>query len=167
MGFGKDGKGVIMRNADSITLGALASGAAVKQGTPLAIEEDFRMLKYDVWLQIEGTIQSDEGWLIGIADNELSVTEIAEAIVVDGPLDRNDRLKEEQATRPVFVLGSMPQVGQGNHNVGHWAHIEGTLRWSFSDAEGFTLFAFNASGVPLTTGAVIKVIAKYYGVWIQ
>lgn len=166
MGFGKDGKGVILKNADSITVGALADGAAIKQGTPLALTEDFRLIKADIWVQLTGTVNANENIYIGIADNELSVTEIAEAIIADGPLDRNDRLVEEQATRPVWVCAAT-----GGHGVqpfdGLTVHFEKVIRWTFSNSEGFTLFAFNSSGAAITTGVVMKVIATYYGVWVQ
>lgn len=162
MGFGKDGKGVIIRDTDLITLGALASNAVVKQSNALAIEDDFRIIKLEVLPNVELMTAGEGQVVFGIADDELTVTEIAEALVVDGPVDRNDRVKDEQASRPVWALC---QMNNPNEMPNNGMPIEKTLRWTFSNPEGWAFFAFNV-GATLTTGGVIRFQAKFYGVWV-
>ncbi len=106
MGFGKDGKGVIIYEDLQITVGNLASQAAVAAAGGITLGEDFRMLKSEIHI-----LMGDPGWgaigdtvIIGIADGELSVGEIAQAINANGPTDRNDNLLTEQANRPVWPI---------------------------------------------------------------
>lgn len=166
MGFGKDGKGVIIRENTSITLGTLANGAAIKAtGGQLAITEDFRIIKTEYLISFEGKTADENIITIGLADNELSVTEIAECLAVDGPLDRNDHLKNEQVMRPVWELA---QLGAGTNGVIPDTGLPGerNLRWTFSDTDGWTWFAYNESGAALTTGTVVRIRAKHFGVWV-
>ncbi len=169
MGFGKDGKGVIIRSYDTITLGALGAPAVKKQDNALVLGEDFRMIKSEIYAHLFGAafVEGDGPLLIGIANNELTATEIDECLAVDGPLDRNDRLSEERAMRAVFPLFLMPNdVGnnlvEGNYGKPH----TDTIRWTFSNPEGWTVFAGNIGTGALTTGGVIILQQKYYGVWV-
>ncbi len=164
MGFGKDGKGVIMYNNDTITLGALASHAAVKQTNPLAIEEDFRVLKMRIVGGLDSTTGEEGPIVLGIADNELSAAEIAECWNAEGPLDRNDNLKDERAHRPVFILCNLEETAFGDGK--YVFDVEENIRWTFSNTEGFCIFAFNLDGAALTTGGVVRFLAKFYGVWV-
>lgn len=166
MGFGKDGKGVMLRSqANDQALGTLGSGTALKIASApfTSIEEDFRLLKLK-WSVALKSFTSNEGPLyFGIADNELSVAEIAEAIEAAGPTDRNDREGNEEATRPVWLLGQfvnndiVPDTGLFEETV---------LRWTFSDTEGFTWFVYNQDGTPLTTGALFSHNCTAFGVWV-
>ncbi len=168
MGFGKDGKGVIIRERDTITLGALNSLAVVKQDNPLVIGDDFRMIKAQILPYLSGAtpVENDGPVIIGIADDELSVTEIAECLVAAGPLDRNDNLANERAMRPVFEIAQLPFVDDTSETVQYVLPLEKVVRWTFSNPEGWTLFAFNNGGSALTTGGVISLLNKFYGVWV-
>ncbi len=170
MGFGKDGKGVIITQADIITLSTLANNVLIKQASPLAIGEDFRLIKMEISAHIVDLTTTEVPIHLYVVDDELSVSEIAEAIVAGGPLDRNDRVAREQAERPVFLLGSF-NPGAGTHGslLGAKAQegiVEKTIRWTFSNPEGWSIAAMNQSGATLTTGAVIRFVAKYFGVWL-
>ncbi len=109
MGFGKDGKGVIIHEDVQITVGALSSQATIFAVGGITIGEDFRILKTEI-----SVLQSSAGVgavgdavLIGVADGELSVGEIAQAINASGPTDRNDNLGNEQSMRPVWTFVAM------------------------------------------------------------
>ncbi len=169
MGFGKDGKGIIIRERTTITLGTLGANTALKQDSPLAILEDFRMIKSEIFASLDGatSVEGDGQIIIGIANDELTAAEIAECLTVDGPLNRNDRVAEEQVMRAVFPLFAIPfktlASQQGIHDN---RPFEDTIRWTFSNPEGWTLFAFNMGSSALTTGGVIQLVNKYYGVWV-
>ncbi len=172
MGFGKDKKGVILREENSITLGTLGTdtGILMTGGIGATLAEDFRMIKllFTFWLD-GGTFVAGDGPLsLWIANGDLSLAEIEEAIEVEGPLDRSDRIRTEQAERYVtqlgvitFVEGSVGmQMYPRNGDVG-----EAIIRWTFSNAKGWTFVVYN-EGTALTTGGVVHMRGKAFGVWL-
>lgn len=167
MGFGKDGKGAIIYENAQIALSTLADAAAIKQtsgGIGGNLGEDFRILKTEYSVFVEG-FTNDEGPItFGIADNELSVTEIAETLNLLGPLARNDRDGQEKSERAVFEYGQV--MANSSVQGGVEPRHEKTPRWTFSDTDGWTWFAYNDSGAALTTGTILRIRAKHFGVWV-
>lgn len=168
MGFGKDGKGAIIMENAQIALSTLADATAIKQtsgGIGGNLQEDFRILKTEYSVFVEGGTQGEGPITIGLADNELSVAEIAECLDLNGPVDRNDRDGNEKATRPVWELVSL-NAGDVDNFSDIVQRMEKKFRWTFSDAEGWTWFAYNDSGGTLTTGVIVRIRAKHFGVWV-
>ncbi len=170
MGFGKDHKGVIIREFHSNALGALANSTAIIVGN-IVLEEDFRVLKKILTVNVANlTAGQGAGLVFGVSNAELTLLELQEAILVDGPTNRNDRLKEERAGRHVHIVGhartdgvnatTLQFEGMNGANI-----IEDKFRWTYSDPEGWDYFVFNASTV-LTSGAIVTTIATVYGVWV-
>ncbi len=169
MGFGKDGKGVIFTQKDLITLGTLGAASAIKQTTPPAMTEDFRMIKAEIAATMTGHTVGESPIHLYLVNDNLSVAEIAEAIDAEGPLSNSDRIPEERASRAVFLLGTYSSgeaVAPLEGADGQKGVIEKTIRWTFSSSDGWALVAFNDSGAALTTGSVIRLVAKYFGVWV-
>lgn len=170
MGFGKQNTGVILRHSsEGVSLGTLSNSTALKIDTPGGddLTEDFRLLKMLLNGVVENMAAAD-CVQIGICSNELTVAEIAEALQCGGPKDRNDRLNEERATRPVWILATYYGDGSGMGSViNNGLPIESKPRWSFSAPEGFTLFAYNPLDHALTTGADFSYTATSYGVWLS
>ncbi len=170
MGFGKDKKGVILRDVFGGAIGALNAGSAVKFGVTV-LEEDFRMLKAEIMAAIVGlTTEQAECLILGIASNELTDLEIEECIKAR-VVNRDDRLEDEKVTRPVFPIAMQgPSTGfTGNevtYNDNGKPHVC-KKPWTYSNADGFCLFIYNAGSINLTTGATIRGIGTYYGVWLQ
>lgn len=167
MGFGKDGKGAIIRENLQIALSTLADATAIKAtsgGLSGDMQEDFRIIKSEIFVYVEGHTQTEGPITIGICDAELSVTEIAECLDLNGPVDRNDHLNAERVMRPVFELCQIGELSLEipNNNL----PIEKTLRWTFPAAEGWDWFAYNDSGAALTTGTIVRIRAKHFGVWV-
>ncbi len=167
MGFGKDGKGQIIHELDTITLGTLASATALlADGGGVSMADDFRILKTEYYVGLNETIAAGDGPIFfGICDGELTITEIAEQLNQTGPLNRNDNARSEQAMRPIWLLevfGPNSEQGQGN-----WRKGECKPRWTFSNPEGWNWFAFNQSGGVLVTGNVLRFRAKSFGVWVS
>ncbi len=173
MGFGKDGKGAIIREVATITIGALAAGAAVKHtGGAVLQTTSFRILKTKYFLVMSTAFQGEfDQVLIGMANGALSVTEIAESISSNGPDDRNDRAGMETAERAVFLVAQMrepsAQANGINEAIGDNLALNENFRWTFTPTEGWDWFAFNPLGGAITTGAVVKIFAKHYGVWVD
>ncbi len=171
MGFGKDGKGAMIREISEVNLLTLGDNSAIKSDA-LAITEDFRILKSEIFAHISGlTAGEGAGLLFGICSGELSAAEIAAAIDIDGPLDRNDRGSVETAERWVKLLSGIDlrlaeTVGWFRNEVGG-RKIVSTDRWTYSNPEGWDWFVYNMGGAGLTTGATFRVTATHYGVWVQ
>ncbi len=157
---------MIITDNDVITLGTLTNSTVLKQDNPLAIEEDFRLIKLRSVVSIRGMAAGEVPILLGLADNELSVSEIAEAISANGPLDRNDRVSMERAERPVWLYGAFSRVAVSMGLPMDMRPLEEVVRWTFSNPEGWCWFVQNRSGGTLTTGAIVEMNTKYYGVWV-
>ncbi len=171
MGFGKDGKGTMIREDVSITLGALANSAGVQGDSPF-LTEDFRVLKTIAQVGGNGvTAGEGAGLLLFLTNGELSTGEVEQAIELSGPVDRNDRLGTEQAGRYVTLVGYSDVVA-GADNIISFRDVNTNSpiltikpRWTFSDPEGWDWFVYNTAGA-LTTGGAVRVIATHYGVWV-
>ncbi len=169
MGFGKDGKGVIIHETNIITLGTLADGAAVIADVDaIILTEDFRSLKTEFFIGTNESIAAGDGPIyIGIADGELTAPEIAEQLAQNGPLGRNDNLRTERGMRPIWVLDVFgPGQQNGTGDKAFHGMAKKNLRWTFSNPAGWNWFAFNQSGGALVTGTVIRLRAKHFGVWV-
>ncbi len=169
MGFGKDGTGVILREARGQAIGALASEAAIILGTNTAILERFRIIKLEVYAVINAmTTGEGTGLLFGIADGDFSISEIEAAIEVTGPLGPNDNVLEEVAERYVKILGAVDrETGTEaifeNEKGGH--KMERNIRWTFARTKSWNFFIYNL-GAAFTTGATCNLRATSYGVWV-
>ncbi len=169
MGFGKDGKGQIITERSVITLGALANGVAIKQTAPLAISDDFRVLKSEYSMGFTGHTGGEGPLDVYLCNNDLSVASIADAIDAQGPLNKSDRDLDERAMRAVHLIGTMQIPGTTGHVIGadnQHGVIEDKHPWTYTKGVGWTLAAHNNSGSTLTTGTVIRFSAKHFGVWV-
>ena len=168
MGFGKNNTGAIVREHQTQALGALGADTVIKIGG-VSITEDFRILKSIVAAHCTGlTDREGAGLLLGIANGELSVTEIKECLEADGPVDRNDALGSEHAERQAHIVGQLDFqdaiAGVFKGEMGG-SPITDKFRWTYSDPEGWDWFIYN-SGPILTTGGSATVVATNYGVWV-
>jgi len=171
MGFGKDGKGAIVLESRAQTLGTIAGAAALLIGTKLATTEDFRILKSEVFAAITGATAGElVGLLIGIADGDLTTTEIEEAIELNGPLDRHATIESERSMRFVKLFGAVVRESAGSELVfvaeGGAAMMEVKPRWTFGLGKSWNWFVYNLAAAP-TTGASVQLRAKSFGVWVE
>ncbi len=170
MGFGKDGKGVIFRQADIITLLTLASEAALKQDNVPAVTDSLRIIKSEGVAKIQSAtfVEGDGPVLLYLVDDDLSVAEIAAVIssAVGQPLHRSDIVGDELALRPVFYLATIPVItgsGESGANIVEWNR---KIRWTFGEDSGFAIVAWNMGSGALDTGAIVRFIHTAYGVWV-
>ncbi len=173
MGFGKDGKGVIIREQRSQALTTLNNATALLIGTKLVTTEDFRMLKAEIQCFVTGlTAGEGTGLMLGLADGDLSTGEIAGVIQAQGPLDPNDIVQTDVAMRPVWLLGALDvdvnELTAAFRGEGNSPMIEAKPRWTFSNqGKAWNWFIWNNSGGNLTTGALASILAKSFGVWVR
>ncbi len=171
-GFGKDGKGMIIREKISnAALGALAGEDLIKVASDITLGEDFRILKSEIIALVLGlTAGEGDGLVLGFGNGELTDAEMEECIEADGPTDRNDRLLTERAMRNVKLIAISKADGVDNTKVAFENENGGRIitmkhRWTYSNPEGWDYCVYNL-GSTLTTGATVQLLATHYGVWV-
>ncbi len=174
MGFGKDGKGAILKDSPTEALLTLAAntGIILTGGNVIgaALLERFRILKSEISAHIEGaTFASGDGPVaLYIVDGDLSLAEFEASIELAGPVGPNDTIAADAAERWSMRIG---QIAFVPYNVGIGAQlnrgmpVEKVIRWTFARAKGWNWIAYNEGGA-LTTGGTINVRAKHFGVWV-
>ena len=171
LGFGKDGKGAILRESQTVDTTTLAANTVVKFSSQLALTDHFRIIKTEYFIIMRiGSGSPGEHAMVGLADNELSVAEIAETLEVDGPVHSADNLKAERAMRPVWLFEGFvhTSANEGTHLMSNrGAPSEKVLRWTFAEDHGWTWFVWNPLGSAYADGPTYTVIAKHYGVWVR
>ncbi len=163
--FDKTKNSGIITQLDGFTLGTLADATALKQDNPLPITQDFRVLSVDLQATLDASTANEGPIALGIANDDLTVSEIGSSINTDGPLSPGDRGRQESAERAVFIFDSFYHDADGNGKLVISGRFK--VRWTFySGSGGWTLFCFNHGGAALTTGGIIRLTAKFYGVWV-
>ncbi len=170
MGFGKDGKGVIMRESRQQAIGTLAAQTALIIGTNLPTLERYRMIKAELIASITQVATGELGSVyIGLADGDYTVAEIEAAIEASGPLGPNDQIAEELSERFVMILGHTPS-NAGNTPLAFVNETGGgvmkeTIRWTFARTKSWNWFVYNFGEAP-TTGSTVQIRVKSFGVWV-
>ncbi len=177
MGFGKDGKGAIVKESTSLTLGALASEDLVTVDSAVLLDMDFRILRSDITAVIIGaTSLEGVGLILYMAQGILSDAEQEANIELDGPIRLGEKIEEEIASRWVRRVGitDTPTVNETERvfrNKYGGALLDIEPRWTFrrgrTATEGGWNWSVYNSGVTLTAGAVVKILATHYGVWVN
>lgn len=171
MGFGKDGKGVILNETRSQVLGTLAAATAILIGTNLATLERFRMLKATIFAVVFNSTGTEaRGLALYLADGDLTLSEIEESIEAIGPLGPNDQITADRAERPVFRVDELFDCS-GNDVISAGANNQAALmgdlkpRWTFARTKSWNWLLYN-EGEVLTTGSTVRFLAKNFGVWV-
>ncbi len=176
MGFGKDGKGAIVKEQLAFTLGALAGQAPQLANSSVILDSDFRILKSIVTGVITGLTGSEgNGLLLYLTQGDLSVGEVEANIELNGPLRMGDREPMEVSERWVRLLGainvaaSATEIMFRNENNGPILKIN--PRWTFrrgrTGTEGGWNWVVYNDGVSITTGSTCRILATHYGVWVN
>ncbi len=178
MGFGKDGKGVIIHAG--IVRGALGALPAQSFTTMSATLVDFntndsavRILKGEILFDIHSKTTGDGPVMIGLCDGQYTDAELEEAFEAFGTpwtvtggcvYDRAQSAgpEHEQSQRPIWPLLLVPnnETNQLPEEFGN--PIIWNPRWTFH--ESLKVFAFNMEQAALTTGMLVTCYAKLYGV---
>lgn len=161
--FGKDGRGQILYEDETATLGAAIGAGACSAAIgdyQNGLDEDFRILKVEGAMAVTG-LAAGEMAVLCLADGALTAAEIAEALTAspDGP---NDVPAIEYSHRPVFPVATL----WGNDQSTNLINFEKSVRWTFSDDEAWQWVLFNPGNAH--AGALTYVMwAKHYGVWVK
>ncbi len=177
MGFGKDGKGTIVKEKVLLTLGALAADDLLQQNSAVQIDMDFRILRSDITAVCRGiTSLEGIGLILYMTQGILTDAESEANIEQNGPLRLGEKIQEEIASRWVRRVGitMAPTVNETERvftNKYGGALLSFEPRWTFrrgrTATEGGWNWAVYNSGVALTTGTTVDLIATHYGVWVN
>lgn len=150
----------------TITLGALAAKDAISSDSKIdaARLQGFRVMKTEYWIDYSGKATGEGPVMVGFSMNH-TVGEVEEAFEAD-PGDRTS-IQNAQAKRPVWPLKMIPahavQLDVPDKVLG------GTFnpRWSCIEGKAAIWWAYNMDSSALTTGTVIRIFAKHFGVWLR
>lgn len=148
----------------TLALSTLGDNTVLK-GSLLTLNEDFFFLGAKLlWTKRDGT--TGQGPIkVGLANDDLSVGEIAEAISAS-PTSPDDIIAIERSRRPVRTVGAFPQIAT-DEVLNNGVEVKTTLRITIGDTVGLALWAMNRSGAPLATGTVIGIEGIVYGKWMR
>ncbi len=175
MGFGKDGKGAIVKEQTTLTLAALAAKGLVNVASSVSLDMDFRILRSDVTCVITGlTTTQGIGLILYMVEGDLSGTLTEANIEQNGPLRLGQQEEEEVASRWVrriaITLGDDVPTERVMRNKYGGGLLDIEPRWTFrrgrTASEGGWNWAVYNDGATLTTGAIANIIATHYGVWV-
>ncbi len=165
MGFGKDGKGQIIYDQVTISLGTLAAKDVIAGAIHTSLENAFRILKTEYFITWDGVTVADADGpiLVGMSAGGLSAAEIEEAIEAD-PTGSFDRPAIEESNRPVWPVALLNQALEGG-----MLQAKGSFnpRWTMPETIGWSWWVYNLENAALTTGSAVIVFAKNFGVWVQ
>lgn len=165
MGFGKDGRGIILYDQVAIPLGSASPDSIVATSGRFTgnLEEDFRITRLDLWAGFQEPLPADEGpILIGIGSGTLDATELAECLD-SSPFDNDGVPDIEETMRPVWPLAILT----GSVTAPPTISMEKVLRWTFKNPAGWNWWARSLDDDSLAGGSIIVVFAKIFGVWVN
>lgn len=128
-----------------------------------ALADDFWFVSGDLTWVLRGGSAGEGPIHVGIANGDLSVAEIKEAITAS-PVSRSDIVEREEAGRPVRKVGSFPGLST-NEALNDGKPIRTKISMYLAEEKELVAYAFNSSGGALTGGQVIEVYGSLYGVW--
>ncbi len=176
MGFGKDGRGVIVHERTDVTLAGLAGQDMALQGSNVALDEDFRILKTELTATMRGvTSLEGAGLILYMIEGDVDAASAEANVELNGPVSRGDPAAEEIASRWVRRVATSPNnVVNATERMFLNEHggslINFKPRWTFirrrTAAEGGWNWGVYNDGVTLTTGTVVAILATHYGVWV-
>ncbi len=176
MGFGKDGKGAIVKEQTTFALAGLAAQALVIASSSVQLDKDYRILRSDITAVLTGiTSLEGAGLVLYMTEGDLSLAETEANIEQSGPNRPGEDNLEEVATRWVRRVAMSPNDTVNNTERSMLNKYGGSLldlepRWTFRRARTATEGGWNwgiyNDGATITTGATCRILATHYGVWV-
>lgn len=139
------------------SVASLAANSSV-EATAIAPTRNCRVAKLDVFADAKH-LQTDEAVLVGLADADLSTTEIEECLESAGS-DPGDIESTEYANRPVFPLGILNWLHPS-------AHFKWDKQWTFLEDKGWSIWFYNMDGSALSANnQEVQIFQKALVVWL-
>ncbi len=147
------------------SLGALVNDVVISSDMlPSVFTEDFWCSSvYATWA-IRGLTPTEGPISVGLAHNDYTVTEIAEAtdVTLTGP---GSKIEQERSRRLVRKVGTFRGL-ESNEILKNGVDIRTGMKFTIEDGKMIEVWAQNRSAATLTTGAVVEVEGVAYGRWL-
>ena len=106
--------------------------------------------------------------LFGLCSQNLTVAQIQETLILDGPTGSRKNVDVAVAARPVFPIRCFGRNFTNDDGSQDDGYIRETpVKWSFG-APGWQWWVANMdSGAPLTSGMIIDIFMTILGVWLD
>ncbi len=145
-------------------LGALAKNAVVVITTPPIMVQGGFVTKTNVMTHLSAlTAGEGVGLILGLADSQLSGTEIEECLEAGGPTFQGQEPQDPRAQRKVRIVGHIGPEGElvPTTTVVSRAYPEFPSMMAFTeDSTGVRWFVYNL-GATLTTGALLDLLYSH------
>ncbi len=145
-----------------ISLGTLADVTVIKT-VPIDNVEGCYMISADLMIGLRGLTVGEGPLRFGCANDDLTVTEIKEAVSA-APAGPDDIIQRERARRPVrdwgMFSGNAADEVVNNGNVKRY-----TIKLRLGENTAFALWVQNVSGGALATGGQVVFAGKIYARW--
>ncbi len=150
-----------------VALGTLANLTAIAIAlTPDASrEQGARIKQLKLAISYKGKTAGEGPLIVGLCDSNLSVAEIAEAILAD-PQHVADVPATEQGNRRVFPIWIIPAGLTADDRIQKTEEVH--YPWKdMEESQGLKFWVFNADGNALTTGTEVTVDGSIVGEWLH
>ncbi len=128
-----------------------------------ALGEDLFVISIACDTALRGLTAGEGPITIGFAHSDLSVTEIAEALVAEVS-DPDDIIAKERARRPVRRHGTFSGLAT-EEALDNGQTKKTTMKFSIGDGHNISCWAQNRSGANLTTGGSVVFDGTIFGRW--
>ncbi len=169
MGLGKSGNLDIVWDFVEMAIGALGALTAVNIPTKIDASRDqgYRVMKAQaavVWdnkTTVEGPI------IVGLAANQ-TATGVEECMEADPQNPNTDGGGQDQfrANRACWPIAFINRT-ETNGRLDNGRFVDVPIRWSMPEHGNFDCWAYNNDSSPLSTGTLITVALKLFGVWLR
>ncbi len=156
-----------VRESTAFTLGALAPTKAIVAAGPVMVQGGFITTSKIAW-QLQGlTAGEGQGLFFGIADGQLSATEIEECLEAGGPTFEEEDPVAHRTDRRVRILDYIGPRGELNPSTTQVAGFHKyETRIAFSEEQsGWKWFAWNHNPSAITTGAQLRILGTHNVQW--
>lgn len=149
----------------TVTLGTLASKDAIAEASKIDSTRGngFRIMKTEYWVDFRGKTANEGPLMVGMSAifDAAGVESAIEADPQDSSEDSNNLL----AKRPIWPLALLQAAPDGNDQQVQMHSVN--PRWSVPEGENLYWWVYNMGAAGLTTGTVVHIFAKHYGVWLR
>ncbi len=154
----------VINVSETLALTTLADNAVVAVDSD-PFGREFYAISADLYWAMKNHTAGQGPIILGIAHNDYTDVEVAEALNLTGMEDPGDKIAYEQGRRLVRRAGQFS--GVGTDEVLNDGKVK-RVRIGFVITDGFSLgfWAQNKSDAALTTGTIVDIQGKIYGRWV-